>query len=188
MCGNGGRCIVKFAHDIDLIDSHAMFLAFDGVHEANIDSNGDVALEMSDVKDITKIDNATCELNTGSPHYISFVKDVTAIDVFKEGREIRYNDKYAEKGINVNFVSIDNDNLQIRTYERGVENETLSCGTGVTAAAIAAFYLGLIKSNSVNVKTMGGNLSVSFDCNENEFTNVILAGPATKSFEGIIEL
>ena len=188
MCGNGGRCIVKFAQDIDLIDEYAMFLAYDGLHEASIDKNGIVALEMNDVKELIKIDNATCELNTGSPHYVSFVKDVIALDVFNEGRDIRYNNKYSKEGINVNFVSVDGERLTIRTYERGVENETLSCGTGVTAAAIAAFNLGLIKSTTVNVIAMGGELSVTFDYNENKYTNVVLSGPATKSFEGTIEL
>lgn len=188
MCGNGGRCIVKFAQDIDLIDEHAMFLAFDGVHEASLDKNGIVSLEMNDVNDLVKIDNATCELNTGSPHYVSFVNDVLAMDVFKSGREIRYNDKYTKDGINVNFVTVDGEQLNIRTYERGVENETLSCGTGVTAAAIAAYHLGLIKSTTVGVKAMGGELSVSFECADTHFANVVLAGPATKSFEGTIEL
>jgi diaminopimelate epimerase len=188
MCGNGGRCIVKFAHDINLIDEHAMFLAVDGVHEARIDKEGIVSLEMNDVDAIIKIDNSTCELNTGSPHYVSFVNDISAIDVFKSGREIRYNDAYSKDGINVNFVAIDGEHLKIRTYERGVENETLSCGTGVTAAAIAAFNLGLIKSKLVTVKAMGGNLTVAFECNENKFTNVVLSGPANKAFEGTIEL
>ena len=188
MCGNGGRCIVKFAYDINLIDEHAMFLAVDGVHEARIDKEGIVSLEMNDVDAIIKIDNSTCELNTGSPHYVSFVNDISAIDVFKSGREIRYNDAYSKDGINVNFVAIDGEHLKIRTYERGVENETLSCGTGVTAAAIAAFNLGLIKSKLVTVKAMGGNLTVAFESNENKFTNVVLSGPANKAFEGTIEL
>jgi diaminopimelate epimerase len=188
MCGNGGRCIVKFAYDINLIDEHAMFLAVDGVHEARIDKEGIVSLEMNDVDALIKIDNSTCELNTGSPHYVSFVNDVSALDVFKSGREIRYNDAYSKDGINVNFVAIDGEHLKIRTYERGVENETLSCGTGVTAAAIAAFNLGLIKSKLVTVKAMGGNLTVAFECNENKFTNVVLSGPANKAFEGTIEL
>jgi diaminopimelate epimerase len=188
MCGNGGRCIVKFAYDINLIDEHAMFLAVDGVHEARIDKEGIVSLEMNDVDAIIKIDNSTCELNTGSPHYVSFVNDVSALDVFKSGREIRYNDAYSKDGINVNFVAIDGEHLKIRTYERGVENETLSCGTGVTAAAIAAFNLGLIKSKLVTVKAMGGNLTVAFESNENKFTNVVLSGPANKAFEGTIEL
>ena len=188
MCGNGGRCIVKFAHDINLIDEHAMFLAVDGIHEASIDKDGIVSLEMNDVDALIKIDNSTCELNTGSPHYVSFVNDVSALDVFKSGREIRYNDAYSKDGINVNFVAIDGEHLKIRTYERGVENETLSCGTGVTAAAIAAFNLGLIKSKLVTVKAMGGNLTVAFECNEDKFTNVVLSGPANKAFEGTIEL
>jgi diaminopimelate epimerase len=188
MCGNGGRCIVKFAHDINLIDEHAMFLAVDGIHEASIDKGGIVSLEMNDVDALIKIDNSTCELNTGSPHYVSFVNDISAMDVFKSGREIRYNDAYRNDGINVNFVAIDGEHLKIRTYERGVENETLSCGTGVTAAAIAAFNLGLIKSKLVTVKAMGGNLTVAFECNEDKFTNVVLSGPANKAFEGTIEL
>lgn len=188
MCGNGGRCIVKFAYDINLIDEHAMFLAVDGVHEARIDKEGIVSLEMNDVDALIKIDNSTCELNTGSPHYVSFVNDVSAMDVFKSGREIRYNDSYSKDGINVNFVAIDGEHLKIRTYERGVENETLSCGTGITAAAIAAFNLGLIKSKLVTVKAMGGNLTVAFESNENKFTNVVLSGPANKAFEGTIEL
>ncbi|MEN9331684.1 MAG: hypothetical protein RLZZ94_774 [Bacteroidota bacterium] len=188
MCGNGGRCIVKFAQNIDLIGDHAMFLAFDGVHEASIDKDGIVSLEMNDVNDINQIDKSTCELNTGSPHYVSFVKDVATLDVYKSGREIRYNDTYAKDGINVNFVAVDGNQLIIRTYERGVENETLSCGTGVTAAALSAFKLGLIKSSPINVSSMGGALSVSFDHAENKFTNVVLAGPAQKSFEGIINL
>jgi diaminopimelate epimerase len=188
MCGNGGRCIVKFAYDINLIDENAMFLAVDGVHEARIDKEGIVSLEMNDVDALIKIDNSTCELNTGSPHYVSFVNDVSAMDVFKSGREIRYNDAYSKDGINVNFVAIDGEHLKIRTYERGVENETLSCGTGVTAAAIAAFNLGLIKSKVVTVKAMGGNLTVAFESNENKFTNVVLSGPANKAFEGTIEL
>ena len=188
MCGNGGRCIVKFAFDINLIDEHAMFLAVDGVHEARIDKEGIVSLEMNDVDALIKIDNSTCELNTGSPHYVSFVNDISAMDVFKSGREIRYNDVYSKDGINVNFVAIDGEHLKIRTYERGVENETLSCGTGVTAAAIAAFNLGLIKSKLVTVKAMGGDLTVAFECNEDKFTNVVLSGPANKAFEGTIEL
>ena len=188
MCGNGGRCIVKFAKDIDLIGDHAMFLAFDGVHEASIDKDGIVSLEMNDVNDVNQIDKSTCELNTGSPHFVSFVSDVSSLDVYKSGREIRYNDTYAKDGINVNFVAVDGNQLIIRTYERGVENETLSCGTGVTAAALSAFKLGLIKSSPINVSSMGGVLSVSFDYAENKFINVVLSGPAQKSFEGIINL
>ena len=196
MCGNGGRCIVKFAaRELGLFVSQSMFLpettiflAADGVHEAQIDFNDLVSLDMADVNYIQKISENVVELNTGSPHYVSFVSDVLALDVFNEGREIRYNNKYSEDGINVNFVSVDGERLTIRTYERGVENETLSCGTGVTAAAIAAFYLGLIKSTTVNVKVMGGELSVKFDYNENQFTNVVLSGPAIKSFEGTIQL
>jgi diaminopimelate epimerase len=191
MCGNGGRCIVKFAYDLDLIGEHAMFLAVDGVHEATIDNKSNiVSLEMMDVDNIKKIDNSTCELNTGSPHYVKFISSIDSLNVVEEGRKIRYSDTYKNDGINVNFLSAKNNVLHIRTYERGVEDETLSCGTGVTAAAIAAIKLGLIDNNTMPVilKSQGGELQVSFDRVDDKFTNVILSGPALKSFEGEIEI
>ncbi len=190
MCGNGGRCIVQFAHDIDLIHNHAMFLAYDGVHEATIDTNGLVALEMSDVSVFSKIDDLTCELNTGSPHFVKFISDISVINVSEEGKAIRYSENYKQDGINVNFVCVKNNTLHIRTYERGVEDETLSCGTGVTAAAISSVNLGLINLNSlpVIVHTQGGDLEVSFEFIEGKFTNVVLTGPASKTFKGEIKL
>jgi diaminopimelate epimerase len=190
MCGNGGRCIVQFAHDMDLIHDHAMFLAYDGVHEATIDINGLVALEMCDVSLVNKVDDSTCELNTGSPHFVKFISDLSTINVFEEGKAVRYNETYKQDGINVNFVSVINNALHIRTYERGVEDETLSCGTGVTAAAISSFKLGLIDANSlpVIVHTQGGELQVSFELIDGKFTNVVLTGPAVKTFKGEIEL
>ncbi|MFM7015385.1 MAG: diaminopimelate epimerase [Bacteroidota bacterium] len=188
MCGNGGRCMVKFARDLDVVDEQVMFLAFDGVHEANITEDGLVELEMSNVTAIKKIDDTTCELNTGSPHFVQFVNDVHSLDVFQQGKKIRYSEEYAEKGINVNFVSVLNNELQIRTYERGVEDETLSCGTGVTAAAIAAVHLGLVQMQDsfVRVKTLGGDLLVRFEQSNHHFVNVVLVGPALKCFEGEI--
>jgi diaminopimelate epimerase len=136
MCGNGGRCTIAFAKELGLIKNKTQFLAYDGAHEGTIDNKGIVTLKMSEVKGI-KTKGQDFELNTGSPHYIIFKKDVTKLDVFNEGQKVRYNATYSEKGINVNFVEIKKNELYIRTYERGVENETLSCGTGVTAAAIA---------------------------------------------------
>ncbi|MEY4777733.1 MAG: hypothetical protein RIS13_481, partial [Bacteroidota bacterium] len=132
MCGNGGRCLVQFAKDMGISCSHYHFLAVDGPHEAEIDSKGLIRLKMQDVNAIN-LDGADKVLDTGSPHYIRFMDDLNHLDVFTEGRKIRYNNQYREKGINVNFVFRDNDGIRVRTYERGVENETLSCGTGVTA-------------------------------------------------------
>lgn len=188
MCGNGGRCLVKFAYDMGIRKNEYLFSAIDGDHEAEIDTDGIVSLKMKDVDEVVT-DNNDFILNTGSPHYIHQVEDVQATDVYKEGREIRYNDEFRKEGINVNFVEVkDEDELYVRTYERGVENETYSCGTGVTAAAIA-FWHNERGYNNVVVKTKGGTLSVEYDrMNENEYRNIWLNGPAVRVFEGLIEL
>ncbi len=188
MCGNGGRCLVKFAYDMGIRKSEYLFSAIDGDHEAEIDTDGIVSLKMKDVDEVVT-DNNDFILNTGSPHYIHQVEDVLSTNVYKEGREIRYNDEFREHGINVNFVEVrDEDELYVRTYERGVEDETYSCGTGVTAAAIA-FWHNERGYNNVVVKTKGGTLSVEYDrMNENEYRNIWLNGPAVRVFEGLIEL
>ena len=188
MCGNGGRCLVKFAHDVGIRKSEYLFSAIDGDHEAEIDTEGIVSLKMSDVNEV-KMDNADFIVNTGSPHYIQQVDNVESVDVFRKGRDIRYNEEFAREGINVNFVELqDDDELYVRTYERGVENETFSCGTGVTAAAIAFFH-NERGYNNVVVKTKGGMLSVEYDrINDHEYRNIWLNGPAVMVFEGLIEL
>ena len=188
MCGNGGRCLVKFAYDMGIRKNEYLFSAIDGEHEAEIDTEGIVSLKMKDVDEVVT-DNNDFILNTGSPHYIHQVEDVTKTDVYKEGRDIRYNDEFRKDGINVNFVEVrDEDELYVRTYERGVEDETYSCGTGVTAAAIA-FWHNERGYNNVVVKTKGGTLSVEYDrMNENEYRNIWLNGPAVRVFEGLIEL
>lgn len=183
MCGNGGRCIVHFASKINLIQEKCHFLAIDGVHVAEI--NGDmVKLKMSDVKGIQKVGDSYF-LNTGSPHHVQFVDHVENYDVFQEGRRIRNNEKYRGAGTNVNFVSVKKDMLLVRTYERGVENETLSCGTGVTASAIAtAFHLGKVES-PYRISTPGGKLKVYFDQETpKRFNNIWLEGPANFVFHG----
>jgi diaminopimelate epimerase len=182
MCGNGGRCLVKFAHDKGIIKDNYLFIATDGPHEASIQENGLVRLKMKDVDHIEST-SASSTLNTGSPHYIHWVNTLEGYDVFTEGRKIRYNDTFKHEGINVNFVKKEEDGIRVRTYERGVEDETLSCGTGVTAAAIAsAVQMG---PQQVNVKVEGGNLAVSFNrIGEKEFTDVWLIGPATFVFTG----
>lgn len=188
MCGNGGRCITAFAKHLGLIDKEAKFLAIDGLHEARI-SNGIVSLKMNDVRQVEAGDDYYY-LNTGSPHYVQFVEDVQHMNVFEEGRKIRYNERFSEEGTNVNFIEKQDDALFVRTYERGVENETLSCGTGVTASALVAALRGLsTEKNSCRIRTLGGDLNVKFEkVLENNFYNIWLEGPATLVFKGDIEL
>ncbi len=193
MCGNGGRCIVAFAHSLCYIKSETKFLAIDGPHSAIVLSgNHDVyqiALQMTNVDKVT-LSNDNYILDTGSPHFVMFVQDVNSIDVRNEGREIRNSTEFAEQGINVNFVQIEkNENLiLVRTYERGVEDETLSCGTGVTASAIASSNFFDENLKKLNVSTLGGDLSVSFEHSENSFYNIWLEGPVKLVFTGIIDI
>ena len=182
MCGNGGRCLVQFAHDKGIVKDNYFFIATDGPHEASIQENGDVRLKMKDVNHIDSTSESST-LNTGSPHYIHWVNTLDGFDVFSEGRNIRYNENFKHEGINVNFVKKEEDGIRVRTYERGVEDETLSCGTGVTAAAIASSVK--MGQQQVNVKVEGGNLAVSFNrIGEKEFTEVWLIGAATFVFTG----
>lgn len=184
MCGNGGRCLVKFAADRGIFRTTYRFLAIDGPHEASINDDGTVALRMQDVAGIRQHHNAFV-LNTGSPHYVQMADNVMQLDVARKGREIRYSREFEKEGINVNFVeqTEEPDAIIVRTYERGVEDETLSCGTGVTAAALVNFHheLGF---NSVKVQTPGGQLTVEYDKLENGFANIWLIGPAEQVFEG----
>jgi diaminopimelate epimerase len=183
MCGNGGRCLAAFAHALGIINNKADFIAIDGPHTAEIKENGIVNLRMGDVHKVAFHDNYAI-LDTGSPHYISWVDDVQHTDVFQAGRQIRRQEMFIPDGINVNFVQKDGDLLLVRTYERGVEDETLSCGTGVTASAIAASGTETGSFCTV-VKTPGGDLTVSFSKpSPLEAENVILSGPAKFVFEG----
>jgi diaminopimelate epimerase len=187
MCGNGGRCLVKFAYDKGMHKNTYHFIAVDGEHEATIGENSWINLKMKDVSGIKKnyLDSI---INTGSPHYIKPIRDVRNCDVVRVGREIRNSNGFKKEGINVNFVEGDEDRIFVRTYERGVEDETLSCGTGVTAAALV-FAHNDIGFNRVEVKTLGGNLAVEFDkTGEEEFKNIWLCGPAEFVFKGEIEI
>jgi len=188
MCGNGGRCMVMFAYNMGLRKSEYLFNAIDGEHKAAVTDNGWINLKMKDV-DSVETPFSDFILDTGSPHYVKPVSDVWNINVVKEGREIRYGKRFADKGINVNFVELNADgNISVRTYERGVEDETLSCGTGVTASALV-FAHNENGFNHINVKTPGGNLAVEFDkIGEASFKNVWLSGPATFVFKGEIEI
>ena len=188
MCGNGGRCLVKFANDLGIKREMYRFVAVDGEHEAEIDPDGIVSLKMQNVKGIKRF-HGDFKLDTGSPHYVKMVSDVMDYDVFKKGREIRYSSMFAEEGINVNFVEQkENDEIIVRTYERGVENETLSCGTGVTAAALVCYH-NENGFNEVTVMTRGGKLTIEYDrVNDDTYENIWLCGRAEKVFEGAIEL
>lgn len=187
MCGNGGRCLVKFAYHLGIHRNEYKFLAVDGEHEAEIDTDGTVSLKMKDVEKI-RHQHGDSILDTGSPHYVKVVSDVMDMDVFKKGRDIRYSKEYEQDGINVNFVEqVAEDKIIVRTYERGVEDETYSCGTGVTAAAMVCYH-NENGFNDVQVKTLGGNLNVEFDRIEDRYINVWLSGPAEKVYEGRIDI
>jgi diaminopimelate epimerase len=184
MCGNGGRSIVSFARHLGLIDRTACFRAADGLHRASIEDD-QVSLEMLDVSEVRKISDSYF-LNTGSPHHVQQVDALENFNVFSEGRRIR-NDVYGKIGANVNFVCpLDSSSIAVRTYERGVEDETLSCGTGVTAAALAMHSAGFLSSSEIKVNTKGGKLRVSFESFEvGGYRNIWLTGPAKMVFRGI---
>lgn len=188
MCGNGGRCIVAFAKSLGLTNNKARFIATDGEHEAFI-NGAIISLKMNDVNAIEK-NTDFFFLNTGSPHYVQFVNKVESFDVFNEGKKIRYNERFKTQGTNVNFIEKKENSLFVRTYERGVEGETYSCGTGVTAAAIVASITATSTSNnSCAIETLGGKLNVKFNKqNENTFTDIWLEGPATFVYEGQISI
>ncbi len=235
MCGNGGRCMTAFARALGIIEQNADFTAIDGEHEAMIlDQTGPktmVKLKMSDVPSTkyltSKITNTESSLflrpssfvlNTGSPHLVLFTENVSAVDVVAEGRKHRNNPEFAPDGINVDFVEKREQRLFVRTYERGVEDETLSCGTGVTAAALAyaswqiavgskqeasgsmplADNRDVIARNEVTkqtrtgtkieIETPGGQLTVSFRRGKSNFTDIWLEGPAEFVFKGETEV
>lgn len=185
-CGNGSRCAIAFAKRLGMIKNKCTFLSTDGIHEGEYISDDEIHLKMHDVNE-AEIGEDYYLLNTGSPHYIRFVDDVENIDVFSEGKQIRYNERFKKDGVNVNFVQKLNDNsIAIRTYERGVENETLACGTGIVAAALAS-SIKFNTSNNLHVKARGGDLLVKFTTEgNNHFNNVWLIGPAKLVFEGNI--
>ena len=187
MCGNGGRCITQFAFDIAIIKDQYHFTATDGPHDAFFGTNNWIHLKMIDVSNVRKIDSAFV-LNTGSPHYVTEVADINNLNVVKEGQAIRYNNNFKEAGINVNFIQQATGKIIVRTYERGVEDETFSCGTGVTAASLI-FAINEIGFNRIEVETKGGQLAVEFDKKGvQEFTNIWLCGPAAFVYKGLIEI
>lgn len=187
MCGNGGRCIVAFAKDLNITTAKTDFLAVDGPHTAHINNN-QVNLGMIDVHEVSK-DGEAFVLNTGSPHYVLKTTNLAQLDVYKEGYAIRNNETYKAAGINVNFIQAEGNGYFLRTFERGVEDETFACGTGATAAAMAmAIDLELTGDITLPIRVLGGQLYISFRREESSFTHVYLKGPAELVFEGEIEI
>lgn len=184
MCGNGGRCIVAFAQMLDIITNETTFIAIDGIHEAKITLDG-IDLKMSDVTKIEGVGDGIV-LDTGSPHYVMLIDNFNTIDINKEGKIIRNLPEFKKEGINVNFV-LDDAELEVRTYERGVEAETLSCGTGVVATAIAMHYSNCIHENHTDIRTRGGVLSVSFELFNGIYRNIWLSGEASMVYAGEFE-
>jgi len=183
MCGNGGRCLVAFAKQLGVIADKAVFKAIDGLHHASIE-NGIVKLQMQDVDVVEKYESHVF-LNTGSPHHVQFEDAIENFDIKTKGAKIRYGAPYNEAGSNVNFVKKITDQIfAVRTYERGVEDETLSCGTGVTAVAIAMHALNQTGENQITLKVQGGELQVSFEVENGIYKNVWLMGPAELVFKG----
>lgn len=188
MCGNGARCAVAFSKKLGIISQNdTCFNAMDGEHHASINDD-QVSLKMKDVLTIESHPEHVF-VNTGSPHHIIFTENIDQIDVAREGGAIRYGAPYFDEGVNVNFVKLlDKDSLRVRTYERGVEDETLSCGTGVTAAALAAYHLGQVKTNKVKIHSRGGQLLVNFRENQGVFKEIWLHGGASYVFRGEINI
>lgn len=178
MCGNGGRCLVAFAKKLDIIKDKATFMAIDGLHRATIDENEIISLQMREVNKVNNYDSYVF-LNTGSPHHVEMVDDLANFEVKKQGKKIRNSDLYGKAGSNVNFVTqISENEFSIRTYERGVEDETLSCGTGATATAIAMKSIGKTSSSTIAINVEGGKVEVSFVEESGIYKNVYLKGPA----------
>jgi diaminopimelate epimerase len=186
MCGNGGRCSADFAIKSGIAGKKLSFKAADGLHTA-IAEDGIIRLSMNDPK-VPILVNGSYFINTGSPHYVIFRNDIDKIDVNTEGKNFRWASEFAPGGTNVNFVELQKDGIYVRTFERGVEEETLACGTGVTASAIAAVLAGHIDTKTVKVKAKGGNLSVSFNISDAKVSDIWLSGPATFVYSGTIEV
>lgn len=193
MCGNGGRCIASLAFSLGIADKEMNFAAVDGEHSAlileSLEDSVIVKLKMNDVTIPSNKDEGGIFINTGSPHFVTTVADPSSTDIIAEGRKIRYSERFSRDGTNVDFMKIiDDRNIMVRTYERGVEDETLSCGTGVTASALSAAMILGIEAGSFNIETPGGNLRVYFRKEKDKFIDIWLEGPATFVFRGNIDI
>ena len=189
MCGNGGRCITALANHLGITKNETKFSAIDGEHQSIVISENNnistISLKMLDVNKIEVYDDFYF-INTGSPHYVKFINNINNFDVYNKGKKIRYDKKFIPTGTNVDFVEIIKNAIFVRTYERGVENETLSCGTGVIASALATAIKTGSNNDFFNIQTKGGNLKVSFKKYNNSFTDIWLEGPVSFVFKGEI--
>ena len=184
LCGNGSRCVFAFAKKYQIVGDEGTFETFDGIYKGSITPDYQICIEMGDVLEIKKI-GADVFMNTGSPHHITFVDELSSIDVKEQGAAIRYGAPYFDAGSNANFVQkLNESELNIRTYERGVEDETLACGTGAVAAAIAVHFLELTTLDLININALGGRLQVSFTPDSGQYKNIQLTGPAVFVFKG----
>ena len=183
MCGNGGRCLVGFAKRLAMINEEADFMAIDGKHRAKVLSKELISLQMTDVNSVEVLNESSVFLDTGSPHVVVMRENIHEMDLITEARKIRNSDRFMAEGVNVNFVELIDSKLNIRTYERGVEDETLACGTGVTAAAIAFHHWGLSET-VVDLKPIGGDLSVCFKYSGSDYTDIWKTGPIKHVFDG----
>lgn len=190
MCGNGGRCITAFARDLGIISMETIFEGIDGLHSASLLPNGEIRLKLKDIDGIRWMEDGYF-LDTGSPHFVKIVSTLDDLNVEREGREIRQQSRFGKGGVNVNFMELgeSENKISVRTYERGVENETYSCGTGVAAAAVCAYFHEKSDIYSYHIQTLGGDLNVSFRArHHSQFTDVHLSGPAVKVFDGSIDV
>lgn len=186
-CGNGSRCAQAYTKALGIIKEQSTFLAIDGIHKGRSVGN-DFATQMGDVSQVQQL-GEDYFVDTGSPHYIRYVDDVDAVDVYEEGKAIRYSEAFLAKGTNVNFVSEHEDHLSVRTYERGVEGETFSCGTGVTAVAISFLYKNKIQNDKIKIQTRGGELRIELKKNsDQQYKDIWLVGPAVEVFSGTFDL
>lgn len=182
-CGNGSRCVVAFAKMLGIIGDSCTFKAIDGLHTGKISADGSISISVKNISDVEK-DNIHFFIDTGSPHYIVYVNDLDKVNIVSRAHTIRYSDRFKEAGTNVNFVQEVDNHIKVRTYERGVENETLSCGSGVTACALS-FAIAHPGTNECLVETKGGMLKVNYISGENDtFTGVTLTGPAHFVYKG----
>lgn len=186
MCGNGGRCIAAFARFLDIVRDKGTFTAIDGSHAFECVTDEYVRLAMNDVQDIEGLTDALV-MDTGSPHYVKQCDDLLELDLVKQARAIRYNDRFQKEGINVNFVEVKGDVVAMRTYERGVEDETLSCGTGTVAVAVSVAEWKSMEQGPLLISTSGGQLTVHFSRTPQGFSDIWLEGPAKQVFSGTIE-
>ncbi len=186
MCGNGARCLVHFAMAKKWIRNSCNFMAFDGMHSAKINAGGIVSLQMSDVEEL-KFLRKDVFLDTGSPHFVRFVDQLKGLDIVKKGRSIRESDRFKKDGTNVNFVKNSQRITHVATYERGVEDETLSCGTGVVASVLASHKKEYFNSTKRKVATKGGSLEVHFEPTSQGYKGIWLIGPVQKVFEGVLQ-